>query len=340
MKKFSTYLNEQMRLTDLAGVQNALDQYKRDGEILNPDYKNLVDNVRRVLRNDTKQGRDLILNFFHTGGEETRSVEGLDDIYYGWPDDSLASIGSFEKKMVKFVKYKHDPKFSTQLKGIIDAGNNLIKTWKPIVQDIKDLKSKVVKVTTKRAEAKAVAQKQMAAKFSDSSSLIKIFESHLEEYKKMAETRAKEFIKDKLAVLKKAGWDLNKVAPYPRSTSGNYQQQLALHQFYSSITSPNVLGARSPKDPDIRKENTSLTKRYIDMNVKAAEESYRGFMQKMISKIGKPVVDASMTGSIWTGATLSVTTNDGEKQVWHTQMILNFSKYQKMFNQFPSRRKK
>lgn len=47
-----------------------------------------------------------------------------------------------------------------------------------------------------------------------------------------------------------------------------------------------------------------------------------------------------MSGNIWTGTTLMVTTNDGEEQIWNTQMIINFSKYQKMFNQFPSRRKK
>jgi hypothetical protein len=76
------------------------------------------------------------------------------------------------------------------------------------------------------------------------------------------------------------------------------------------------------------------------MNKKGAEDAYRDFMEKMIQKIGKPVVDAKMTGNIWTNAVLTVTTDDNEEQVWHTQMILNFSKYQKMFNQFPSRRKK
>jgi len=80
--------------------------------------------------------------------------------------------------------------------------------------------------------------------------------------------------------------------------------------------------------------------RYIEMNKQGAEDAYRNFMEKMIQKIGKPVVDAKMTGNIWTNAVLTVNTDDGEEQVWHTQMILNFSKYQKMFNQFPSRRKK
>jgi hypothetical protein len=83
-----------------------------------------------------------------------------------------------------------------------------------------------------------------------------------------------------------------------------------------------------------------MINRYIELNVKGAEEAYRNFMAKMIQKIGRPVVDAKMTGNIWTNAVLHVTTNDGEKQTWNTQMILNISKYQKMFNQFPTRKVK
>jgi hypothetical protein len=92
--------------------------------------------------------------------------------------------------------------------------------------------------------------------------------------------------------------------------------------------------------PDIREPNPQGIARYVEMSVQGAEASYRDFMHKMITKIGKPVVNAKMTGNIWTSAVLTVNTNDGEEQVWNTKMILNFSKYQKMFNQFPSRRKK
>ena len=95
-----------------------------------------------------------------------------------------------------------------------------------------------------------------------------------------------------------------------------------------------------PQEPSVVEPDRPAIERYVQMNVTGAEEAYRNFMAKMIEKIGKPVVDAKMTGNIWTNATLHVTTNDGEEQVWNTKMILNFSKYQVMFNQFPSRRKK
>lgn len=49
------------------------------------------------------------------------------------------------------------------------------------------------------------------------------------------------------------------------------------------------------------------------------------------------MIEADMTGNPWHGSTLHVTCVDGEKQSWNTQMIINQSKYQKLFNQFPSR---
>jgi hypothetical protein len=156
----------------------------------------------------------------------------------------------------------------------------------------------------------------------------------------MAKTRATEFINNKLDALKKVDWHIDKVAPRPNSNYGygtDYKTAAAKRSLYTSITtskSSRVGGS------DVVEPNRPAIERYIDNAVKGAEESYRNFMAKMIQKIGKPVMDAKMTGNIWTNATLHVTTNDGEEQVWNTKMILNFSKYQTMFNQFPSRRKK
>ena len=162
----------------------------------------------------------------------------------------------------------------------------------------------------------------------------------MQEYKDMAEKRAREFINDKLEALKKVGWDINKVAPRPNSNYGygsDYKTASAKRSLYTSIT---ISKSQRIGAPDIVEPNRPAIERYVKMNVQSAEDAYRGFMAKMIQKIGKPVVDAKMTGNIWTNAVLTVTTNDGEQQVWNTNMIINFSKYQTMFNQFPSRRKK
>lgn len=78
-------------------------------------------------------------------------------------------------------------------------------------------------------------------------------------------------------------------------------------------------------------------KGYVDYNKEQAHKSYMSWVDKMISKISKPVKSATMVGSPWTGSTLTIKHTDGETEAWNTQMIINQSKYGKMFNQFPTR---
>jgi hypothetical protein len=327
MKKFSSFITE-ARMTTLGDITAAIASHKKAGEILNPAYQDLGSQARRVFGGDTNHVRDLMLKHMHAGD---RSQE-LSDLYYAWPNDSFASLNKSAKLLAKIK----DPKF----KDVITASNDVIKKWTPVADDLKALKGMVIKMTQKRAEDKIAAAKVMSGKKASSAPLIKIFESHMNEYIAMAEKRAKDFVNDRLEVLKKHGWDLDKVAPPPNSRTmdqSEYKTAQAKRDLYRSITKSTVSVARAG-DPDIREPNKVMIDRYIEMNKKGAEDAYRDFMEKMIQKIGKPVVDATMTGSIWTNAVLHVTTDDGEKQSWKTQMILNFSKYQKMFNQFPSRR--
>lgn len=328
MKSFSRFITEN-RMTTLGEITAAIAQHKKAGEILNPVYKDLYDQARRIFGRDTDHVREIILKHFHSGDKTPE----LNDLYYDWPHDSFASLNKAGRGLAKLK----DAKF----KDVITAGNDVVKKWSPVAADLKDLKGKVVKTTQKRAEAKAEAEKVMAKKKGDSKALIKIFESHMNEYIAMAGKRAKDFVEDRLAVLKSNDWDLDKVAPAPRSNMGREQYMSAQNkrQLYRSITKAVNDNPRRG-EPMIVKPNQAMIDRYIEMNKRGAEDAYRDFMEKMIQKIGKPVVDAKMDGNIWTNATLHVTTDDGEEQVWNTKMILNFSKYQKMFNQFPSRRKK
>ena len=328
MKSFKNYIKE-AHMTSHEEIVNVIAAYKKAGEIMNPAYQDLGSQARRIFGGVTNATRDIMLKHMHA---EYRPQE-LIDLYYSWPHDSFASLNKCAKLLAKIK----DPK----LKDVVSAGNQVVKTWAPIAADLKELKGKVVKVTQKRAEAKTVATASMKLKFADSSSLIKIFESHLEEYKNMAKTRAKAFIDSKLDLLKKAGWDIDKVAPRPssRMSAAEYKAADTKRSLYSTITKSKST-YRSHGEPNIVEINHTMVERYINQAVQGAEDAYRKFMAKMIEKIGKPVIDAKMTGNIWSNAILTVTTNDGEEQVWHTQMIINFSKYQTMFNQFPSRRKK
>lgn len=329
MKKFSSFITE-ARMTTTGEITDAIAKYKKAGEIMNQEYIELNSRARGIFSNDTRHVNELVLKHMHAGNRTTE----LSDFYYAWPSDSFVSLNKSAKLLAKLK----DPKF----KDVVSAGNEVVKKWAPIAAELKELKGKIVKATQKRAEAKAEAEKVLEKKKGDSKALIKIFDAHMKEYVAAAEKRAKEFIDDKLAILKKAGNDLNKVAPMPNSRTmgtSEYKTAQAKRDLYRSITKSTVSVSR-PGEPDIREPNKAMIDRYIEMNKKGAEEAYENFMHKMMQKIGKPVVDANMKGNIWTNAILTVTTNDGEEQVWHTQMILNFSKYQKMFNQFPSRRKK
>jgi hypothetical protein len=107
---------------------------------------------------------------------------------------------------------------------------------------------------------------------------------------------------------------------------------------FMDITEPKFPGDYFKRH--IRKPSEAKLEKYVKANVDAAHQDYMAWVNKMTKKIGKGVKRAHISGSPWTGSTLDVTTNDGEEQIWTTHMIINYSKYNKAFNQFPSRRKK
>lgn len=333
MKSFSQFITES-RMTSHKEIVDAIATYKKAGEIVNPVFQDLGSQARRVFGKDAEEGRSMILTVMHAGDGSQNRDNDISDLYYAWPHDSFQSLGKFEKILLKVEKMN-----KKNMATVIKTGKELVADWRPVADDLKALKDKVVKMTTKRDEAKQVAAKATEAKFNDSSSLIKVLESHLGEYKEAARKRAEEFIKTKLDYLKQHEWNLNKAVPRATGYGTAYKTTQAQRSLYGSITKAKTPNPRVG-EPDIREPNPQGIARYVEMNVQGAEDSYREFMHKMITKIGKPVTSAKMTGNIWTSAVLTVNTNDGEEQVWNTKMILNFSKYQKMFNQFPSRRKK
>jgi len=335
MQSFKHFFVEQTRITDIAGLVTAIDEFKKAGEIINPEYVQLGDSAKRLFRKDADAVQNHALDLLRAARAAKEDDSIVNDFYYSI-SDSMTGLGKLQK-----MAEKNKGSSDKYVKSMVAEVNKFIEKWKPIADDMKTLKDKVVKVSTKRAETKAVAAKAMERKFADSSSLIKVFEDHLEEYKKGAREEAQKFIDARVEALKKAGWDLNVVAPEPKSGYGTeaYKMAQARRTVYTSITKAKT-SSRKPNEPDIRELNQTMVDHYIKQNVQAAEDDYRAFMQKMIEKIGKPVVKATMTGSIWRNAVLTVETNDGEEQVWNTQMIINYSKYQRAYNQFPSRRKK
>lgn len=79
---------------------------------------------------------------------------------------------------------------------------------------------------------------------------------------------------------------------------------------------------------------------------KLARENIEAFALKLVEKtekeagegerlVGKPIVRQSSSDP-WAGSTIEINTTN-RKVVWKTNMILNFSKYQNAFNQWPTR---
>ena len=339
MQTFRSFLKEaRQTYADREHLHHAIKSYLEVGEIVNPEYQELKYQATQMFEKSLKVHSNFMTSVSaqsFTTGEFDQDISDLSGYFMFAPGFNVSKI---QKRIDNLKKRK------VQVQGVdqmIAIAQQMVNEWRPVVEDFDRLKGIVVKTSTKRAEAKQVAAKATEKKFRNSASLISVLESHLGEYKEMARKRAIEFIENKMDILAKHGWDLNIAAPRPKSSMGReaYTKASQTRSFYSSLTRALKPSYRMG-EPDIRVRNKEAEQRYINEAVIGAEESYRAFMQKMIEKIGKPVQTAKMEGSIWTDAKLTVTTIDGEEQVWNTKMILNFSKYDKMFNQFPSRRKK
>jgi Arc/MetJ-type ribon-helix-helix transcriptional regulator len=337
MKTFKSFLAEQVKISTREQVESIIASYKNASEILNPDYQNLAQRANNILSRYSELAKKPVWDYFR----DLRQYDEVTDLDYGWGIGlSLNGLSTFEKKLDKIKKTKYPAEVSGVVKKIVSVADNILSDWKQISIDMKALKLKVVKVTVKRQQEKEVKTEILKGKFRDSSSLIKVLESHLEEYKERARTESTKFVKSKLDALAAKNWDLSVVAPRPNSNNSReeYMRAIARRSIYELLTDSKDKTPRSTSDVRVVRE-LGVAK-YIKDSVDGAEQSYREFMQKMIEKIGKPVVTAKFLGNIWTGSVLDVVTNDGESQRWNTKMIINFSKYQKMFNQFPTTRKK
>jgi hypothetical protein len=150
-----------------------------------------------------------------------------------------------------------------------------------------------------------------------------------------ARKAAEEQYENCMVEFEKHDWDLDVVAPRPTAAVGRprYRAMAEKRDFLSSLTV-----AKSSRESNIRSSSPEKKKSLMEAAAKNAHDSYMAWVAKIIDKIGKVVQSAKMSGNPWNGSTLSVVTQDGEEQTWHTKMIINASKYGTLFNQFPSRR--
>jgi len=342
--KFSKYLSESKNYTTRSEIENAIEEYKKAGEVLNPEFINLKERSNSVITKVFEQYKKVYGNTRREMGTDIHDEHAvLWDVLFSFPTGTIGA-NSFAKKIAKAMKDKNVPdSVKEKLKPIFDDMKEDIDGWIKVNNDLKELKKMVVKVTQKRAEAKAKVEKE---RYRDSSTLIKELESVEGEYLKRAEKIARDEVKYRLDALKKNGMDLNKLVPSrgKRPTS----EERMMRAPYVVITrsadvndgKPMTIAQMKAMTTDIREADKKSIERFVKISVDDAKANYRAFINKMVDKIGKPVVKADFKGSIWSNALLTIEDVDGDTQVWKTKAIINYSKYRKAFHQFPSRKQK
>lgn len=175
-----------------------------------------------------------------------------------------------------------------------------------------------------------------------------------------AEQQAKETIIKATDTMEQNNWNFTAVAPMPSSfkdSRESYRQKNAVRAFYNNLFSHDYHATQKAYDDAVK--NGEVEARYsaqklyniytrdeqkeakfIEDAKRNAASQYDAFVAKLNQKIGV-AKKATLDGShVWGHSFLEVVTESGELQTWKTQMIINVSKYGKLFNQFPTRKVK
>ena len=134
--------------------------------------------------------------------------------------------------------------------------------------------------------------------------------------------------------------DMKYFAYAPRPSAGrdaNYKEKLALHLFIRQIVS---VESNTPATVESVADgfNQQGIDRLIEQAGKEAAQGFEAYIKKLESKVGK-YDSVDYFGDLFSFSVLKVT-KDGVSESWKTQMIMNVSKYGKLFNQYPTRKVK
>jgi hypothetical protein len=316
--------NQQRYLDKVETLYPATAQCLQDGEIAKADWIKWKEAVSYLCDSAREGVRDKWVN---AGKFEALPTD------LQWFDDGYGTQGvkSWAKKFTKLSPTSQQHGYVTDMKDIYTQ----LMTFINLTDALKPL---VVTRTTQRATVKAQAAVELQKKFTDSQTLVALLSQHKEEYANTAIKRADEHYEYLMSVLEKHFFDLDQAAPKPTSKMSR-EQYLRMQNYrymLMDMTTPVGGGANQT----MRSPSPEKKAKYAEECKANAIASYEAWVAKIIQKIGKPVVKATMKGDPWSGSTINVTCDDGEEQIWHTQMIINRSVYNKLFNQFPTRRQK
>ena len=293
-----------MVIEPLESIHADLDNHIENGEIVKPEFDKLKERVNKRVAYGANTLKDIHLN-------RNRDIADNDseEIYWNAPD-GVHQIKSFEKKLKKL----------NQNHPIVQAANEFVGHMKPISDKMEQLKGMIVTTAKKREQKKEAEVQQRQKRFSDSSSLISVLTQHKDAFVENAKKQAGEMHDERRQQIEQAG-GLDNIAPRPDYKTMGYtgykdaQAKRERYRYFDKI----------PREDHVESEG------------KAADASYMAWVDKMTQKIGKPVEHAEMQGTPW-NSHITIRAKDGEEQRWNTQMIINRSKYNNLFHQFPSRR--
>lgn len=141
------------------------------------------------------------------------------------------------------------------------------------------------------------------------------------------------------ADLKAHGWNAATAAPLPTGHYGSPQYVAAAtkRNLYARLTEKVTSDWR---DTTVRMHGVKIGK-FMEARERDALASYDAFIVKLTRKIGPDVATVTIDGShVWDYSILTATFADGRVERWHTQQIINQTKYGEPYLQWPSRKLK
>lgn len=272
----------------------------------------------------------FIADKYNSGGKYASLPTDLQWIDY--PGEARL-IPGFEKKLAKLVANFGGYQMVEDLVA-------LTAELRELADVVAYLKSVEYKANERRATVKAAkAEEDRCANLTD-----KVYLAVLplkEQAIKEADYRTRERIANCLAKLISAEWSLDVVAPagdYKVDNENKYKAKNALRAFYHHITKRVRTDSFARNEPVIVEVDNEGIEHMVTVARRDAADQFEVYVAKLNSKINDEVLEATLAGtSVWFESNLTVVTRNKGTQVWHTQIIVNFSKYDKAYNQFPTR---
>lgn len=310
MISFKNFLNEQV--VDIAALDQTISAFIAQRSITKPQYEDLKRKLDTQLEHEfnvtvaasVRRGRAEEI----TAHPDTK----LRDLFWA-SVTSARDVLSLKAKLAR-VKTQDDP--------IYIAFAGFYSKYSPVAQRIIDLKEYVVSALAARAAATNAAAAVTTQKRGSATALITALSKFIDEYVAEAERRATTNWYSIMSAIDAAG-GLDKLLSKPDYRVVGVDEYRAVNDkriFYSQLSRKTV-------------------QRYAAESGAEARADYLAWVDKMTEKISRPVVSAEMSGNPWTGSIIRAITDDGVEHIFTTTMIINQSKYGKLFNQFPTRKK-